>query len=202
MLSERQLILNHDWQIFKAKFMLAGHFEMVEKDFISLCEAGCLEALSIYSASYDSGVNDKIDSIIDTYPDKSKEEIIADRMAGRATDEDMFKVVIKNNRATRHLVSDMSADDWMVQTLIAHAKAVGYQTNESFSRELQKIKEKGVSDEVDNKCIALIASILSHGQDLKGPAFLTLTAIANQPYSQIVQGYLDENTSGDESSPQ
>ena len=82
MLSERQAKLSHDWLIFRAKFMLAGRFESVEQDFITLCELECLEALSVYSATYDSGINAKIDKMIDSYPNVSSEEMLIARALG------------------------------------------------------------------------------------------------------------------------
>ena len=199
MLSEIQEKLCHDWLIFKAKFMLAGYFETVEEDFITLCELECLGALSVYSATYDYGFNSKIDKIIDSYPNVSSEEMLIARAMGRATKEDHIKSIVRRNRDLKDYVA-MTPEDWLLQTLITQAKEVGYKTNEDFEVFLQEQSKRGLSEANDADCIGYLASILCNDQDLTETSFIALTAIANQPYSDIVQEYLtDGSQSGNDS---
>ncbi len=201
MLSKRQEKLSHDWQIFKAKFMLEGYFERVEQDFITLCELECLEALSVYSATYDCGVNAKIDKMIDSYPNVSSEEMLIARAMGKATQEDHIKSIVRRNRDLKDCVL-MTPEDWLLQTLISQAKEIGFKTNEDFEQLFQQQTQKGLSEENDNLFIGYLASILCHGQELTPQSLIALIAIANQPYSKIVQNYLENsnNYSGENES--
>jgi predicted HicB family RNase H-like nuclease len=76
MKGRRQEILKHDWQIFKARYMLAGEFKKVEEEFMALCEAECFEALSVYSATVNSRFNAKIHKMIASYPNNNPKEIL------------------------------------------------------------------------------------------------------------------------------
>ena len=97
MKGSRQEILKHDWQIFKARYMLAGEFKKIEDEFMALCEVECFEALSVYSATVNSRFSAKIEKMIASYPDKNPHEVLQQRMFGRATAEDYHKALIKQN---------------------------------------------------------------------------------------------------------
>ncbi len=195
MQAKKQDILNHDWQIFKAKYMLnGGDFNALEDEFMALCEAECLEALSVYSATVNSRFSAKIHKMIESYPDNKVTETMEKRMRGEATKEDYQKALIKHNFNNRHLVSNMTPDDWMVQIIVRQGKVVGHQSNESLAKIL---KEEPVKEDNDIVYLSFLASILSSGQGLTKTSYMVLLAIANQPYSDLVQDKLYESGSGE-----
>lgn len=195
MKGSRQEILKHDWQIFKARYMLAGEFKKIEDEFMALCEAECFEALSVYSATVNSRFSAKIEKMIASYPDKNPHEVLQQRMFGRASAEDYHKALIKQNFKNRNLIQSMTPDDWMLQIIAKQGCIVGRQTNESLALIMMA---EPLSEENDIAYLSYISSILLSGAQLSNSSYMALVAIASQPYSDIVQAELTTKKNGEE----
>lgn len=197
MISKRQSILSNDWQILKAKYILKPDFAIHKKDFLALCELESFEALSLYVLMNDLGRNEKIDNMILGYPNVSPRDTLYKVNRGQADMEDYFRSLVRDSFVERYKLSEKNTGDYvMVGAIGSQSEVVGRQTNESF---LSMLKKDTPSDYKykDSIYLSYIASIAVNEQYFTSTTIWLLNAIANQPYSEIMQRYMEENKNGD-----
>ncbi len=197
MLSKRQTILSNDWQILKAKYILKPDFAIHKKDFLALCELESFEALSLYVLMNDLGKNEKIDKMILGYPSVSPRETLSMISRGQADMEDYFRSLVKDGFNERNTLPDKNTGDYvMVGAIGSQANIVGKQTNASF---LSVLKQDTPVDykHKDSLYLCYIASIAINEQHLSNTTIWVLNAIANQPYSNMLQNKLEEKAGND-----
>ncbi len=194
--NKRLLTLSHDWDIFRAKYIADAEFENHENDFMALCELGCIEALSIYTSISGIEYDKKIYEMLSRIPDDSPQDVQNKMLIGKATMEDYYYSILKRNFNGRDDIPEEYTGDYlMCQLVITQAQKVGKQTNESFKSLLQaETPDEGK----DNLYIEYLSSIIVNGQRLSPESKWALMAIANQPYSDIMQNKLAEKSGAEE----
>ena len=186
-------ILEHDWETLKAKYILGTPFKELENDFIAFCELGFYYALFIYAPTYRIGKNEKVDAIIDAFPDMSKQDIQYAMKFSRGEEKALAnRALVKSMRKSKGIYRGLTPSQCFEGNVITNAISEFGGGSEVSDRQYEELVREYIAKSNDRADIRLLSAIVIRkgtSKQIDGQTKRAVGLIANRPYSNYFEEY-------------